>query len=123
LAATPSTASLAVDGRTLTENPASLTVGVDDRDHEIRATLAGYEPYVRTVRFERDLSLDIMLQPSASPAVPSPELPSAAAPRPAVKGGRSLPRAPVPITKSAKPNCDPPFYFDNGIKVYKPGCL
>lgn len=126
LGAIPAAASLAIDGRTVTENPVTLTVTPDNRDHEIRATLAGYEPYVKTVRFERDLSLDIMLQPiSTASSASASEQTNVAAPVPAAKGGRNVARTPVPVApKTAKPNCNPPFYFDgNGIKVYKPDCL
>jgi hypothetical protein len=30
---------------------------------------------------------------------------------------------PPPAPAAAKPDCDPPFYFDGSKKIYKPGCL
>src|SRR5512145_2648555 len=122
LTATPTSAALAVDGNPLSGNPALLTVPSDTRDHEIRATLAGHEPYVRNVKFERDLSLEIMLQPLPAPtASVAPEVSA----KPTIRG-HSGPRPVRPVVippKKPASNCDPPFYFENGIKVYKPGCL
>jgi len=121
LTAAPAAASLSVDGNPLSGNPALLTVATDSRDHEVRATLAGHEPYVKIVRFERDLALEIMLQPVATLASPAE---SALKPsKPAVSSGRSSAKYPASASKKPSANCDPPFYFENGIKVYKPGCL
>ncbi len=129
LAASPAVATLAVDGNPLRENPASLTETADGRDHEIRATLIGYETYSKTVRFERDLSLEIMLQPSAASAGTAATATSAnsadttAATKAIAVTASKVTRAPAAGAKRTKLNCDPPFYFENGIKVYKPGCL
>jgi serine/threonine-protein kinase len=131
LAAMPAGATLAVDGRTLAENPAVLAVMSDDRDHEVTATLAGYATFQKTVRFERDLSLDIMLQPSvsAAPASASASQNASDSQNPkssSGKGARSGQRASgagVPAVKNSHVNCTPPFYFENGIKVYKPECI
>jgi len=125
LSAMPSAASLALDGRTLAENPAAIVVQPDNQEHEVRATLVGYEPYVKTVRFERDLSLDIMLQPAqtAAAASASAQQNPASSGHASVRNGRNVPRPVAPTPKTAKPNCNPPFYFEKGIKVYKPDCL
>ena len=139
LTVAPPGAMLAVDGRVVNGNPAVMTVPGDLRDHEIRATLTGYEPYLRIVRFERDLSLEIMLQAAASATVgaagsvlPSDPTaagksatPSASKSAARISGTRNVqqPVVPVPAKKAARPECDPPFYFDHSIKVYKPGCL
>lgn len=123
LRAFPAAAQLSVDGSPLSGNPATLTVPSDTRDHEIKATLAGHEPYTKVVRFDRDLSLEIMLQ-----ALPAPE-PSIAPQTKPTGPIRYVPRPPAaapPAGKKPDPkaaNCDPPFYFEGGIKVYKPGCL
>jgi serine/threonine-protein kinase len=123
LTAIPAGASLAVDGNPLSGNPALLAVPADTRDHEIRATLAGYEPYQRTVRFEHDLSLEIMLPALAASAAPvgSADAKDTTSPGRVTPGKGS--RTPVVGGKKAKTNCDPPFKFENEIKVYKPGCL
>jgi hypothetical protein len=130
LAALPAGATLALDGRALAENPAVLTVTADDREHELRATLAGHEPFVKIVRFERDLSLDIMLQATPGAAQSSSAAAQNVSEPPSSKGvsGRSAkggvrtPAVAAPA-KNPKANCNPPFYFENGIKVYKPECI
>ena len=120
----PPAATLSLDGRALEGNPTSLKVSNDSSEHEIRATLVGYEAYKETVRFDRDLSLQIMLQPtpiapvtsaSADTAVAGPMLKT---PTPASNSKQSQ-----SASKKTKTNCDPPFYFENGVKTYKPACL
>jgi len=132
LSVTPPGAMLAVDGRAVSGNPAVMTVPGDLRDHEIRATQPGYEPYLRIVRFERNLSLDIMLQAAASAAsasaagsaAPEASAASSSGTSKHASGARNMRSVPVvPGKKTVRPECDPPFYFDNGIKEYKPGCL
>ncbi len=126
LTATPAAADLAIDGNPLSGNPALLTVAADSHDHEVRATLAGHEPYVKTVRFERDLALEIMLQalPTAASSASAPSEPSAKSSKGHAYSGRVPVKVPPPVVgKKPNANCDPPFYFENGIKVYKPGCL
>lgn len=123
LRALPAGAQLSVDGNQLSGNPATLTVPSDTHDHEIRATLVGHETYLKTVRFDRDLSLEIMLQATAAAES------SASPPQTKPLAPRVYPRGPAaanpPTSKKPEPklNCDPPFYFEGGIKVYKPGCL
>lgn len=123
LTATPAGATLALDGNPLSGNPAVLTVHPDSQNHEVRATLDGHEPYQETLRFDHDLSREIMLRPlskiAESAGTTSPKE-TATAPR--VNPVNSS-RSPVVSRKQSKPNCEPPFYFENGIKVYKPACL
>jgi eukaryotic-like serine/threonine-protein kinase len=124
LTATPAAATLTVDGNPLSGNPALLTVSADDRSHEIRAALSGYEPYVKSVRFERDLSLEIMLQQSAVGAAAAASTTAPKTSKTPPPSGKATKVPPVTnVGKKTSPNCDPPFYFENGIKVYKPGCL
>jgi hypothetical protein len=113
---TPSDAHLTIDGRSVSGSPATLTVSKDDADHEIRATHDGYEPISRRVKFDSDLSLDI----SMTAVVPAPA-PSATA-KPA-KWTSGASKASSKASGKGAGNCDPPFYFENGIKIYKPGCL
>ncbi|HMA96612.1 MAG TPA: hypothetical protein VKP30_28195, partial [Polyangiaceae bacterium] len=125
LAASPPAAALFLDGNPLSSNPATLTVPTDARDHEIKATLAGHEPYDKVVRFERDLSLEIMLQPLPAPAAATTAPTTTKPPRQVVGPVRPFRPAPVASApgKKVPANCDPPFYFEAGIKVFKPGCL
>lgn len=114
LSATPATASLTIDGKPVSGNPATLTVSKDDAEHEIKATLEGYEPVARSVRFASDLSLEISMTAVAA-------APSASAKPAKWTNGASRPAAKPSIKETG--NCDPPFYFEKGIKTYKPGCL
>ncbi|HEY5960459.1 MAG TPA: hypothetical protein VIV60_28090, partial [Polyangiaceae bacterium] len=130
LTATPAAAQLAIDGAQVDGNPAIVKLPADTRDHEIRASLAGYEPFVKTVRFERDLSVDIMLMAAAASTAESVTKPAdETAPPKAPKASRQgvasarIARPQAASTKPAQADCNPPFYFDKGIKVYKPNCL
>jgi hypothetical protein len=120
LTASPAGAALAVDGNAASGNPALLTVPADIRDHEVKATLDGYEPFRKLVRFERDLSLEIMLQP-----LPSPPASNTATTTSASNHAPTTKKVHAPASAGNKPksSCEPPFYFENGIKAYKPGCL
>ncbi len=120
LSVAPAAAVLSVDGNPLASNPALLTVPPDDKDHEIRATLEGHEAYKKTVRFQGDLTLDIELQPHPPAAAPSASQLSASI------ASINLPKKSRVSAKqigTTKANCNPPFYFENGFKTYKPGCL
>jgi hypothetical protein len=119
LTASPAGAALAVDGNAASGNPALLTVPADTRDHEVKATLNGYEPFQKLVRFERDLSLEIILQP-----LPSPPASNIATTTSASNHVTTTRKVHVPAAgNKPKSSCDPPFYFENGFKAYKPGCL
>lgn len=116
----PEEATLTVDGRHVEGNPARISVAPDDRTHELRVTKDGYEPYLRALRFERDLALEVNLQllPVAAP-LESSAATTGAKPNPAMR--TTKPRA----ASATRPptDCKPPFYFDNGFKKYKPGCI
>ena len=121
ISAEPTGATLSVDGRTLDGNPAALTLAGDTLDHEVRATLSGYETYKKAVHFDRDLSLEIMLQPVAAVPAPSESTDGViVSPKPTVPAQVNSKPSPK---KAAKTNCDPPFIYENGIKTFKPGCL
>ena len=103
-------------------NPAVLEVTADGLDHEVRAVAASYLPAVRKIRFEQDLSLEFALEPEqpaepvASPSQSTPSDSSGTAPAP--------PPRPRPLrSRRSSARCNPPFYFDNGIKTFKPECL
>jgi serine/threonine-protein kinase len=66
--------------------------------------------------------------PSAEPSVTAPpqELAPIAFPSVSVKKPQPIykpPPPPPPTTTVAKPNCSPPYYYENGIKHFKPNCL
>jgi serine/threonine-protein kinase len=63
IAATPPEARLLLDGKPLAGNPFSAAMTADDRVHELRAEADGYEPRSRELRLDRDLELDLSLEP------------------------------------------------------------
>lgn len=122
LMAIPAQATITVDGNPVSGNPATLTVPSDTSDHEVKASLTGYETTLRVVRFDRDLSLEMLLKPEAVAASPSASAVTEVTHAKASKVAAGKGVKPVGTAKPAG-NCDPPFYYDKGIKVYKPGCL
>ncbi len=114
MSVTPRSATLTVDGKPVSGNPAVLEVPADPMDHEVRAVAATYLPALRKIRFDRDLSLEIALEPEAPP----PPVTSLSQPAPSVPHRTTAHRPPKPNAR-----CNPPFYFENGIKTFKPECL
>ena len=128
LVASPSAATLYVDGNAVNGNPASFAAPVDTRDHVIRATLNGFEPHQEVVRFDRDSTIEFTLVPEV-PLPPAHSAASESARKPenvaGARKGRAAAapsRTPVAAAKGTK-DCDPPYTFENGIKTYKTGCL
>ena len=129
----PPNALLTIDGEAVYENPALLETRVDERDHEVIAKLPGYETVVRRLRFDYDISLDLVLKPSAPPPAASSSAVVDAVPSDADHKGvgaatgssrraTSNARKPAPRPGQAD-NCSPPYYFKDGIKKFKPNCL
>lgn len=135
----PGDATVLLDGRRVLGNPPQLQVSTGS-EHSLRVERAGYDTEERRVRVEGDTTLHIELRarPSADtesdPQEKAKESPQKSAPR------RSLVRRAAPVhpqppalepprsVASARPatpakSCDPPFYFDDGIKIYKPECI
>ena len=145
LAAPASTATGATRTITITAKPDGARVFVDDEPvvgnpaivkvpqgsaHTIRLEHEGHESSERAVVADADISLTIELTPqsSASPASP---LASESAPSrsrgtrqrtPAFVAKPSA-NAPVKSAAAGKAQCDPPYYFSEGIKKYKPECI
>ena len=132
LVANPAAATLFVDGNAVSGNPAQLRVPSDNRDHTIRAVLTGYEPHQEVARFDRDLTIELMLIPATPLSAPPSEstentrttasVGAGKNSRPNAAPTKSIGRAPATGIGKAK-NCDPPYTFENGIKTYKTGCL
>lgn len=122
LSATPAAARFTVDGNPISGNPALLTVHPDSLEHVVRASATGYQDYARTIRFDEDLAIEVALQSLPSATGSSAEQQPTASQR-----SRHVVPALREPAKAAKPpggrNCDPPYEFQNGIKVYKVGCF
>ena len=115
----PRDATLTVDGKPVSGNPAVLEVTADQSDHEVRAMAASYLPALRRIRFDEDQSLEIALERATPPE------PVVSASQPAPSAGLLPHKTTTRASRSPKSNarCNPPFYYENGIKTFKPECL
>jgi hypothetical protein len=122
IATRPSDARVFVDGSEVPGNPAVVKVPAGS-EHSVRVEREGYEPSERSVKVSEQTSLSVDLVAKAEPSATPRE---SEKPRSNVRGPRVAapvvaPRAPAPAP--AEKNCDPPFYFVNGNKTYKPECI
>ena len=124
--AKPAGARVLVDDEPVAGNPAVVSVPRGST-HTIRLELEGYESSQRSIVVESDASISIELAPEAASAAARPSASDSAPSR----SRRQLGRAPAVVGKpvapspaaSAKPNCNPPYYFSEGIKTYKTECI
>ncbi len=140
--ASPPEAKIRIDAKEYDQAAVSLTVPRDDRAHQIVVFADGFASDTRTATFDRSLSVDVALHALESPRAPeaasasangNPDAPPASSSThaksaaPWQASGRHV--APVgatttpPAAAAASPDCSPPYYFDHGIKTYKPQCL
>ncbi len=123
--ATPATASIRIDDQERGTGSAALSVPADRSEHSLQVSATGYEPQTRRLTFDREQSLDIRLErlPTELAAIASAE------PEPSPRPSRNAPRA-AARGKVATPNgsasaasCEPPYFFSNGLKTFKPECI
>jgi len=96
IGAQPSHAIILLDGKAVGSNPYSGQHPRDGREHALQVTATGYEPQGRTLRFDRDLALQIQLAASASGRgavgeAAAPPVTRPTTPRPASEGERARP--------------------------------
>ncbi|HEY3595069.1 MAG TPA: serine/threonine-protein kinase, partial [Polyangiaceae bacterium] len=132
--AVPLDARVTIDERRLDGNPASsmVTAGTE---HIVRVAAAGYDDTERHIRVDNDTS--VMIELEARPRAIPVEAPAASAetkhPVAAsehAKARRHDETHPAPAASASevpaaadRPNCDPPYYFSDGIKTYRPECI
>jgi len=90
----------------------------------VRVEREGYESSERVVSVKDNVTLDIELAPKAAAddgASNTDEKPKSASAKTARRYAPSA-AAPRPALREQK-NCEPPFYFVNGNKTYKPECI
>jgi hypothetical protein len=134
--ATPPEAKVRIDDKEFDSSSVSLTLPEDDRAHQIVVYADGFVSDSRSLTFDKSLSLEVALhasEPAAAEASatsnPSSSSNSGSHSRTAqsvVATGarRTLPStAPPTATAAQNSDCNPPYYFDHGIKTYKPACL
>jgi hypothetical protein len=128
---TPRDARVFVDERPVSGSPAVATVSAG-AEHVIRIERDGHESVVRKLVVSEDVQLDVAL-PSKE-ANEEPSAPAASATSSKGKGraraftGRVVAAPPPAAPAAAAPaaagkNCDPPYFFANGNKTYKPECI
>jgi serine/threonine-protein kinase len=142
IAASPTTATLTLDGERLPGNPSNGRFPRDTKPHSLLVEAEGYVSQTMGLQLTENRSVAVTLvalpPPAPAPAAEAPSAPSpeAAAPGKAPtssrlgKGRKPVVVVPTPGTvaprpsATARPNCTPPYTIDaNGFKVYKPGCL
>lgn len=142
--AEPTNARISVDGATIAGNPTTawVTAGTE---HLVEVAQQGYATLLRRFRVERETSLEFALVPelanaraptSGKPVVtgassmrqPSPahhgNAPASPAAVASAASSAAAPAAPTEAQSAERDNpCAVPFYFEHGIKNYKPECL
>jgi hypothetical protein len=116
----PSDARVFVDGAEITGRPAVVDVPAGS-EHSVRVQREGYETSERMIHVGENVELNIELSAKPTPSAPAParadrrKTDARVAPQ---RGGAGPVKAPA-----AQNNCDPPYYFVNGNKTYKPECI
>ncbi len=116
--ATPSRATLFLDGHALPSNPYKATMAADGSAHRILAEAAGYAPRTVTLTPDHDtdvlIALDPIVRTGGGPVRPTTPPPQPVTPPP-------QPEANTPPKSN---RCNPPYIIDaDGIKRFRPECL
>ncbi len=139
----PEDARVELDGKHVGGAHVALRVPKDGQEHVIKISAPDHATETRVVRFDRSRSLQIGLRKLAPEPEPEQEVEATSdvepAERAAPRGRRPrvvtrpspAPKAPTsaapPVAPQPAPvaedKCSPPYYFENGIKTYKPECL
>jgi eukaryotic-like serine/threonine-protein kinase len=137
IAASPTTATLTLDGERLPGNPSTGRFPRDAKPHSLVIEAEGYVSQTLALQLSENRSVAVTLVPLPAPAVEGSSAPRSEASTPTPprtptrpdKGRRPSP-APTPVPAGSQPSaaararCTPPYTIDaNGFKVYKPGCL
>lgn len=128
ISATPSNAALTVDNWPTHENPVTLRLPQDDQPHEVRAVLTGYESVTRIIRLERDLSLDLVSRKAATAVASTAAAGTASASNDStntslVASGHNVMTRQRKASARTDNSCNPPHYYKDGLKYFKPQCL
>jgi serine/threonine-protein kinase len=98
---TPQTATVHLDDAALPQNPFSGPMPSDTREHRVRATAPGYVAETKTLRLDRDVSLEFELRPEPQPATST--APQASTKPAQQGGGRPAPPPPNPTERKRPP--------------------
>ena len=121
--ASPAKAEVFVDGTRVEGNPAVIRVA-KAREHLVTVSLDGYRSASHQGRFERDSSLEFVLG-ALEPDTMVRRTASNAKPGSGVESfhPRVAPSVAALHRAADVASCESPFYFEHGIKTYKPDCL
>jgi eukaryotic-like serine/threonine-protein kinase len=138
IAASPTAATLTLDGQRLPGNPSNGRFPRDAKPHSLLVEAEGYVSQTLALQLNDNRSVAVTLVPLPAPAVEAssaprtePSGPNRARPpaRPD-KGRRPTGTVPTAAAAGSQPSgtarskCTPPYTIDaSGFKVYKPGCL
>jgi len=135
IAASPTTATLTLDGERLPGNPSNSRFARDAKPHTLLVEAEGYVSQTLGLQLTENRSVAVTLVALPPPVADAPSAPPSEELAPAKAPSSTHPNkgrkpAPTPATVAPRPsataraNCTPPFTIDaNGFKVYKPGCL
>jgi serine/threonine-protein kinase len=108
---TPASAGVTIDGAEMTGNPARARFPADGATRTVRASAPGHQPKVKAVTFDRDVLLELTLEPT--PRAPAAR-PVARAPRPAPRAAPPPPPAePAPVRPAEAPSARGPTRPDD----------
>ena len=115
VSATPSDASLSVDGKVLPQNPSVLSAAADGTTHTVKIEARDHQTRTITVTYDRDQDIVVALDRNVGSESTFLKVPRAARASPP-------PGTSVPPAKSD--DCSPPYFLDDrGIKHFKKGCI
>jgi eukaryotic-like serine/threonine-protein kinase len=125
--ASPPEAKVKIDEQEYGDPNLSLTLPRDDRPHQMVVSADGFVPDTRSVTFDKSLTVDVALRPVEQAAQAEPRATTNSVHGKSAPGGsrHSALGAVGAPTAAARPSadCSPPYFFDRGIKTYKPQCL
>lgn len=122
--ATPSTATISVNGQALPSNPSSKVFPVNGDVHRVEASAEGYNPLVQEFTATRDAQIELSLVRSAEQQKEAPSARRIGAPRALVIPPKASAAAAAPKAPEKPKACADPFYIDNaGIKRVRPECM
>jgi len=137
IAASPSTATLTLDGERLPANPFNGRFPRDEKSHSLLVEAAGHISQTLQIPLTENGSVAVTLVAlptvaAEAPSAPRAESSAVAKTRSPVQSGKarrpggpvSAPASAQAPSSAARSRCTPPYTIDaNGFKVYKPGCL
>jgi hypothetical protein len=128
----PAGAQVEIDGQLRGIGDFEWVVPADTAEHRVIVSARDHEPSSRVVRFSGTQELDFVLAPTPLPSPSSSAEEKASTKARGVAGGARFgvgikrpvaePGSP-PSAPAAATHCDPPYYFKNGIKTFRPECL